>query len=69
VLIEGVPEEIAAALEASAARPGMSRGQYILRVLAREAAVGPAVSPADLARFTGCFAGPADPDLMARAWQ
>jgi hypothetical protein len=69
VLIEGVPEDVAAALDARAARLGMSRGQYIRRVLAREAAAGSAVSLADLAWFAGCFADLANPEVVARAWR
>jgi hypothetical protein len=69
VLIEGVPEEVAAVLDARAARLGMSRSEYIHRLLAREAEVGPEVSPADLAWFAGSFAGLAEPEVMARAWQ
>jgi hypothetical protein len=69
VLIEGVPEEVAAALDARAARLGISRGQYICRLLAREAAAGSAVTPADLAWFTSRFADLADPEVMSRAWQ
>jgi plasmid stability protein len=69
VLIEGVPEEVAAALDARAARLGMSRSEYIRRLLAREAAAGPEVSPADLAWFAGFFASLADSEVMARAWQ
>jgi hypothetical protein len=69
ILIEDVPEEVAAALEMRAARLGMSPGQYVRRLLAREAAAVTAVGAADFAWFTGCFAGLADPEVMARAWQ
>jgi hypothetical protein len=69
VLIEEVPEEVAAALDARAARLGISRGQYLRRLLAREAAAGPAVSLADLDWFARCFAGLTDPEVTAQAWQ
>ena len=69
LLIEDVPEDVAAALDARAARLGMSRGQYLRRLLAREAAAGAVVSPADLAWFASSFAGLADPGVMARAWR
>ncbi len=69
MLIEDVPEEVAAALKMRAARLGMSCGQYVRRLLAQEAAVVPAVSAADFAWFAGWFAGLADPEVMARAWQ
>lgn len=48
-----------------AAQLGMSRSEYIRRLLAREAAAGREVSPADLA----WFAGLADPGFTAWAWQ
>jgi len=69
VLIEDVPEDVAAALDARAARLGMSRSQYIRRLLAREAAACSAVSSADLSWFASRFAGLGDPDIVARAWR
>lgn len=69
ILIENVPEEVAVALERRAARLGMSCGQYVRRLLAREAAAVSEVSAADLASFTGRFADLADPAVMDRAWQ
>lgn len=69
VLIEDVPEDVAGALDARAARLGLSRSQYIHRLLAREVAACSTVSAADLSWFASCFAGLGDPDAMARAWQ
>ena len=69
VLIRDVPDEVVAALDARAARLGMSRNEYVRRLLAQDAAAGSAVSVTDLARFTDSFAGLTDPDLMARAWR
>ena len=69
VLIRDVPDEVVAVLDARATGLGTSRSEYVRRLLARDAAAGSAVSVADLARFAGGFAGLADPDLMARAWQ
>jgi plasmid stability protein len=69
LLIRDVPDEVAAALSAHAARHGMSRSDYIRRLLAREAAGSCAVGPADLAWFAGSFAALADSDAMDQAWQ
>ena len=68
MLIEGVPEEVVAVVDARAARLGMSRGLYLRRLLAGDA-VGSAVGPTDLDWFAGTFAGLADSEVMARAWQ
>jgi hypothetical protein len=57
------------ALDARAARLGMSRSEYVRRLLARDAAAGSTVSLADLTRFAEGFAGLANPDVMARAWR
>jgi plasmid stability protein len=69
LLIRDVPEEVIAALDAHAARLGLSRSEYVRRRLAQDAsALGSPVSVADLAQFAGAFADLADPDVMSRAW-
>jgi plasmid stability protein len=69
VLIRDVPEEVVAALDAHAARLGLSRSEYVRRRLAQDAATpGSPVSVKDLARFAGTFADLADPDVMSQAW-
>lgn len=70
VLIRDVPDEVVAALDAQAARLGLSRSEYVRRRLAQDAALRePAVSVADLARFADLFGDLADPDVMSRAWE
>jgi plasmid stability protein len=69
MLIRDVPEDVVAALDAHAARLGLSRSEYVRRRLAQDAATSASpVSVADLARFAGIFADLADPDVMSRAW-
>jgi plasmid stability protein len=69
VLIRDVPEEVIAALDAHAARLGLSRTEYVRRRLAQDAsALGSPVSVQDLAEFAAAFADLADPDVMSRAW-
>jgi plasmid stability protein len=69
MLIRDVPEEVIAALDAHAARLGVSRSEYVRRRLAQDAATPDApVSVQDLARFARTFADLADPDVMSRAW-
>ena len=54
VLIRDVPEDVIAALDAHAARLGLSRSEYVRRRLAQDAATpGSPVSVEDLARFAG----------------
>jgi plasmid stability protein len=70
VLVRDVPDHVVAALDAHAARLGLSRSEYVRRRLAQDAAVsGSAVSVDDLARFAEVFADLADPDVTAQAWQ
>jgi plasmid stability protein len=69
MLIRDVPEEVVAALDAHAARLGLSRSEYVRRRLAQDAATpGSPVRVADLERFAGTFADLADPDVMSQAW-
>jgi plasmid stability protein len=69
VLIRDIPDDVIAALDAHAARLGLSRSEYVRRRLAQDAATpGSPVSVTDLARFADTFADLADPDVMSRAW-
>ena len=70
VLIRDVPDDVIAALDAHAARLGLSRSEYVRRRLAQDAAVqDAAVSVEDLTRFADMFGDLADPDVMSRAWR
>ena len=69
MLIRDVPAEVVAALDAHAARLGLSRSEYVRRRLAQDAGTpGSAVGVADLARFADVFADLADPHVMSQAW-
>jgi hypothetical protein len=70
MLIRDVPDEVAAAVDAHAARLGLSRSEYVRRRLAQDAAVpDSAVTVRDLARFADAFGDLADPEVMSRAWE
>ena len=70
VLVRDVPEEVLAALDAQAARLGLSRTEYLRRRLAQDAALLPgAVSVNDLASFAERFGDLKDPDIMSGAWE
>lgn len=69
VLIRDVPEEVLTAIDARAARLGISRVEYVRRRLAQDVAVAPVVvTVEDLHRFAGTFADLVDPDVTAGAW-
>ena len=70
VLIRDVPEEVLAALDARAARLGLSRSEYLRRRLAQEATnVTRTVTVSDLSTFAATFIDLDDPDVMAGAWR
>lgn len=70
VLIRDIPDEVLAAVDAHAARLGISRSEYIRRRLAQDAALAsPAVSSEDLRHFAEAFADLADPSVMGGAWE
>jgi hypothetical protein len=69
VLIRDVPDEVVAALDAHAARLGLSRSEYVRRRLAQDAQASSKVGVAELARFADDFGDLADPEIMSRAWQ
>jgi hypothetical protein len=70
VVIRDVPDEVLAAVDAWAARLGLSRSEYVRRLLAQDAARPQTpVTVADLARFSEIYADLADPEAMERAWR
>jgi plasmid stability protein len=70
VLVRDVPDDVVAALEARAARLGLSRSEFLRRRLAQEAAANAtSVSAKDLVAFADTFADLADPEVMRGAWE
>lgn len=70
VLVRDIPDDVLAALDARAARLGLSRSEYLRRLLSQGAATSQsAVSPDDLTRFADVFGDLADPEVMSRAWR
>lgn len=69
VLIRDVPDGVLAAVEAHAARLGLSRNEYLRRQLAQDAArsVAP-VTLDDLSWFSATFSDLTDPEVMRQAW-
>jgi hypothetical protein len=70
ILIRDVSPDIVAALDAHARRLGLSRTEYVKRLLSQAASrpLNP-VTQADLDRFCETVADLADPDVMAKAWE
>jgi hypothetical protein len=69
-LIRDIPEAVLAAVDARAARVGLSRAEYIRRRLVSDAAASNAqVSSQDLRKFGGSFADLADEEVMDAAWR
>lgn len=70
VLIPNVPEAVLAAVDAHAARLGISLVEYIRRRLAADAAASRTqVSTQDLRGFADEFADLADQEVMDSAWR
>ena len=70
ILIPDIPDDVIAAIDMKAQRLGLSRADYVRRVLARErVARAVKVSVAHLASFAETFVDLDDHDLVSRAWR
>lgn len=70
VLVRDVPEDVLKALDARAARLGISRSEYVRRRLAQDAASAKLpVGVDDLTSFATDFADLTDSAVMAKAWE
>jgi len=70
VLVRDVPDEILAGVDAHAARLGLSRVEYIRRLLAADAATSAEpVSAVDLRSLAEAMGDLTDPQVMLAAWQ
>lgn len=67
ILIRDVPDDVVAALDANAQRAGVTRAEYLRRVLADQQ--GPALTRDHLDRFAQRTADLGDPEVMAAAWR
>ena len=70
VLVRDVPDDVIAAVDARAARLGLSRSEYLRRRLAQEVANAPVpITVADLNAFAATFADLRDDEVMKGAWE
>lgn len=70
VLIHDLPDEVVAALDAQACGEGLSRSEFLRRLLTRAARpLQPEATMADLEWFAETFADLRDPEIMDAMWQ
>jgi hypothetical protein len=69
VLIRGVPDEVVHMIDAKAEREGISRSEYLRRLLAREAPISTEPIEVGAFRRLAALAGDlANPAVMGDAW-
>lgn len=69
ILVRNVPDDVVAAIDLNARAAGISRVEYLRRLLERErATVGSEVTVESLRRFSERCVDLADPDVMRSAW-
>lgn len=69
ILIRDVPDDVVAIIESNAEYQGLSRAEYLRRLLARERDRRPQVTREDFAHLAEICADALDPDIMAGAWR
>jgi hypothetical protein len=70
ILIRDIPEDVLAAIDANAARLGLSRNEYLRRELSRVVQrSAPSVTEDDLRQFASTFSDLTDPGVMGQAWR
>lgn len=67
ILIRDVPDEVVASLDAKAKSNGLTRAEYLRRLLAEQQE--PALTREQLDRFAARTADLSNPDVMADAWR
>jgi plasmid stability protein len=68
ILVRDVPDDVVAALDARAAKLGLSRTEFLRRRLAQVATPTESLSMEDFVVFSDTFADLADPEVMKGAW-
>ena len=70
ILIPDVPEDVIVAIDMKAQRLGISRADYLRRVLSRDRDAEPVrVTVVDLTAFAETFADLDDRDVISPAWR
>ena len=68
ILVRDVPDDVVAAIEANAKAAGLSRVEYLRRLLERERTASGEVTVESLRRFGETSCNLADGDVMRSAW-
>ena len=68
ILVRDVPDDVVAAIEVNARAVGLSRVEYLRRLLERERITGGDVTVESLRRFGQTYCDLADGDVMQSAW-
>ena len=68
ILVRDVPDDVVSALDARAAKLGLSRTEFLRRRLAQEAMPAESLSMDDFVAFSNTFADLGDPEVMKGAW-
>jgi plasmid stability protein len=68
ILVRDVPDDVVSALDARAAKLGLSRTEFLRRRLAQEATPAESLSMDDFVAFSDTFADLGDPEVMKGAW-
>ena len=68
ILVRDVPDDVVSALDARAAKLGLSRTEFLRRRLIQEATPSEALSMDDFVAFSDTFADLGDSDVMKGAW-
>jgi len=69
ILIRGIPDEVAAAIEGKAGRLGLSRSEYIRQTLERDASTADlSVTANHLQQLAQLTIDLDDPGIMSNAW-
>jgi hypothetical protein len=70
VLVRDVPDDVVAALDAHASRMGLSRNEYLRRLLDQDAIANTQpVTVEHLTAFADTFADLTDPEVMKGVWE
>lgn len=68
ILVRDVPDDVVSALDARAAKLGLSRTEFLRRRLAQETTPSESLSMDDFVAFSNTFADLGDPEVMKGAW-
>ena len=68
ILVRDVPDDVISALDARAAKLGLSRTEFLRRRLAQEATPAESLSMDDFIAFSATFADLGDAEVMKGAW-